>query len=190
MKKFDPRMIHKLNDPKRFVREPIDKIWSWLELGLPATVVDLGAGSGFFTFPFSERLSVDSKIYACDISQDMLNYLQGRIPAGKREQIVPLLMQEEKLPVADNIADLVFLANVFHELDSPGIILDESKRVLKSKGKIAILEWKKEEMGFGPPMEIRWALEEIVRELKDHDFVILKEIAELPAHDFILARSE
>jgi ubiquinone/menaquinone biosynthesis C-methylase UbiE len=58
---------------------------------------------------------------------------------------------EEKIPISDESVDLALMANVLHELDGY-TTLKEVYRLLKPKGVLAVLEWKKEETRFGPPI--------------------------------------
>jgi ubiquinone/menaquinone biosynthesis C-methylase UbiE len=45
-----------------------------------------------------------------------------------------------------------------HELEDRGLFFRELRRLLKNKGKIAIIEWKKAPSPFGPPLEERISL--------------------------------
>ena len=44
--------------------------------------------------------------------------------------------------VASGTCDLVFYANVWHELDDRAAVLAEARRMLRSSGRIAILDWR------------------------------------------------
>ena len=51
--KFDPEKMEKLNDPERLNDIPPDFIWEKLDVRTPGTLVDLGAGTGFFSLRLS-----------------------------------------------------------------------------------------------------------------------------------------
>jgi ubiquinone/menaquinone biosynthesis C-methylase UbiE len=46
-----------------------------------------------------------------------------------------------KLPFGDNSFDVIVSANAFHYFDEPNRVLKEMKRILKSEGKLIILDW-------------------------------------------------
>jgi tRNA A58 N-methylase Trm61 len=56
-----------LNRPARVHSEDPDKIAEILGLEEGFTVVDIGAGTGFYALPFSRRLGDWGKVYAFDI---------------------------------------------------------------------------------------------------------------------------
>ena len=55
-KRFDPKKLHKLNNPDRLLDLPPQYIWDKLNLQLTGadTFVDIGAGTGFFSIPFAD----------------------------------------------------------------------------------------------------------------------------------------
>ena len=66
--------------------------------------------------------------------------------------------QETKLPLADESINLAFLSNVLHGLVANGkadSTFKEIAGVTAPSGKLAILEFKKQESPHGPPLSIR-----------------------------------
>ncbi len=66
-KKFDPKKLDKLNNPQRLLDIPIEFIWNKIHLPDPVVLVDIGAGTGFFSVPFLKDVK-NGKIFACDTS--------------------------------------------------------------------------------------------------------------------------
>ena len=88
--KFDPKKLAKLNNPERFKTLDPDVIWDAFNLQKPKVLIDIGAGTGFFTKEFSKKLT-DGKIYACDSSDVMIKWMQENITD---KNIIPLLCSE------------------------------------------------------------------------------------------------
>jgi len=166
--RFDPKKLEKLNNPERLKDIPPEYIWRNLELHKVETLVDIGAGTGFFSLPFLE-LSGAKKVYACDISEEMINYL-GESIIPDHPNIIPVRMSTESIPLETSSADLVFMITLHHELDNPAKNLLEARRLLKEGGKIFIVDWKKIEMKQGPPFGIRCRTEDVVKELQGAGF--------------------
>ena len=74
----------------------------------------------------------------------------------------------EAIPAGDGSADLIYMSNVLHGFTEGRIegFQKEVKRVLKPKGRLAIVEIQKEETAGGPPMEIRFSPEELRQTIK------------------------
>ena len=84
--------------------------------------------------------------------------------------IETILSEESSIPLPDGSIDVLLMANVFHELEDRSAILKEGRRILSSRGKLAIVDWKKIEMEFGPPVEERLAEEEVISICEDGGF--------------------
>lgn len=147
-RKFNPeRWERLLSTERRSLLDP-DAFLERLDVKAGATVADLGAGPGFFTLPLAERVGPRGKVYAVDVSPEMIRRLQDRnLPA----QVEVKLSGENRLPIPDARVDLALLAFVLHELEDPHAFLREAARVLKPGGDLVVLEWVPQEEELGPP---------------------------------------
>lgn len=178
--KFDPKKLAKLNNPERLKTLNPDLIWKALDLQNPEVLIDIGAGTGFFTKEFAKKLP-EGKIFACDSEDVLIQWMQENITD---ENIIPLLCSETFVELEDNIADLVYMINVHHELSDPESSLKTAYRLLKKGGKIAIIDWKQEEMNDGPPMEIRIPDKVIRNQLFEAGFKNIENHNILPLHSY------
>ncbi len=187
-KKFDPKKLNKLNNPDRFTDIPPEYIWNKLNLKNPDILVDIGAGTGFFSVPFL-NYTKNGEIFACDISDMMIQWMKQNI-CPKHPGIVPIKMEENTIPLKGGLADLVYMINLHHELEQPGKILKESSRLLKKNGKIFIVDWKKEDMDQGPPLHLRYSPEKVHSQLVSAGFKNIHIYNEMPKHFLILAEKK
>lgn len=181
--KFDPEKLKKLNHPERLKDIPPDRIWKNLGLHNPSLLIDIGAGTGFFSVPF-QQLAGNARVFACDISDVMIQWMTDNI-CPEHPLISPVKMDEARVPLDDDIADLVFMINLHHELENPGAIIQESFRLLKDNGKILILDWKKIEMDQGPPVDIRVLPETVENQLHVAGFKDITHHDHLARHFYI-----
>lgn len=151
---FDPARLEKLNNPERSADFPAELVISLANINKPGVIIDLGAGTGFFSIPFA-KLFQDCTIYACDISDVMLNWINMNV-RPEFPNIITVKTENDHIPLNDNIADLIFMVNLHHELENPDRVLKECNRLLKSNGKTAISDWRKEESDHGPAVDLRY----------------------------------
>ena len=120
------------------------------------TVIDYGAGIGYFAIPALDYVGETGKVIAIDISSDMVKELKKR--AGDRPNLKVIngdLLPEER-------ADVILLVNVLHELDSPGEFLKQCFAHLLPHGRVIVIDWQKKETDMGPPVDHRISLEEVI----------------------------
>lgn len=187
-KKFDPKKLNKLNNPQRLDDIPLSTLAPHLSLEDFATLVDIGAGTGFFSVAFATYFT-PKKLYACDISRTMLDWVEKNISPA-HQTIIPTLCVEAQTPLEDEVADLVFMICLHHELDFPEQTLAESYRILKSGGKVLIIDWKKEDMAEGPPKHIRCTTEDITNQLQNSHFKCVHIGDDLKKHFYVVAQKE
>jgi len=183
-KKFDPRKLQKLNNPQRLIDIPPDFVWDKLHIEKPGVFVEIGAGTAFFSVAFLKQ-STSSTIYACDISEVMIKWMNDNI-SPQHPNIIPVKTEENTVPLDDGVADLVFMINLHHELDNPQLTVAEARRILKPEGKIFIVDWKKEDMPEGPPTEIRCLPEQVKGQLLEAEFKQVAIYNELQKHFLVV----
>lgn len=182
-KKFNPDKLDKLNNPERLIHTSPDYILEKLKLGDCRTIVDIGAGTGLFSKAFLSLTGAE-KVYAADISPVMIDWMNDNLSVDNGE-IIPLLMDEAKVSLENETVDLVLMLNLYHELEQPDSILKEAARILRSGGKICIVDWKKEETPFGPPPAIRVSGENISKDLVKTGFSSVKIDGGLKYHSLV-----
>jgi ubiquinone/menaquinone biosynthesis C-methylase UbiE len=183
--KFDTEKLKHLNNPERMKDIPPEYIIEKMNLDHPETILDIGAGTGFFSNEFSKIKGI-KKVYALDIADEMIQWMKENL-APNNNKIIPLKMQEDKIDLDDDLADAVIMINVHHEFHHPLRILNEVKRLLRSGGKVAIVDWAKRETEHGPPVEKRYTTKKIHSQLEQTSFKEIQVFEELQSHFLIVA---
>jgi len=121
-----------------------DNILNNLQLREDMIVCDFGCGSGGWVLPLAKNLS-KGKVYAIDILQEPLSYLESAARQERLFNVVIMLADVEKgVNIIEGSVDMVLLTNVLFQAASRDAILSEAKRVLKPGGKILAIDWKPE----------------------------------------------
>jgi len=139
---------------------------SALDLKEGMIVADLGSGPGRFTIPIAKAVGAKGKVYAIDIDEGSLKELSEAARSEGLSNVETIRADLTKgIPLPESHLDLVFMANVLHDLVHSGMgdfIIKEVERVLKPGGTFAVLEFKKSFTLFGPPLWLRLSPEEVL----------------------------
>jgi len=127
--------------------------------------LDLGSGEGYFSIAASQAVGNEGLVYAFDIDRDSIVRLKKEMSERKLTNIEASVVDvSQKLPLADESVSLAFVSNVLHGLAANGDAdetLKEVARVTMHSGRLAIVEFKKQESPMGPPLSIRLNPEEV-----------------------------
>lgn len=105
-----------------------------------ATVVDLGAGTGYFTTRLAKRVGDQGRVIAVDIQQSMLD----KIAEHHLRNVQLALGTEDDPRLPANSADLVLIANAYHEFSQPAAMMSAVGRCLKPNGRVVVTEYSEE----------------------------------------------
>jgi len=107
-------------------------------------VVDIGSGSGFYTFAAAKRVGGNGRVYAVDVVKDLLERLRSVGASQGLHNIEVVWGNAEKIggtKLREGIADRVIASNVLFQIEKPDDFVLEMKRVLKHGGKILLIDW-------------------------------------------------
>jgi precorrin-6B methylase 2 len=140
-----PGGIPWLDRPERENEENPARCIESLRLRPGDVVADLGAGSGYYSFRMAPRVGEKGRILAVEIQDEMIAELQKRIAKNAigNVETVKGTSSDPKLPEAG--VDLVILVDVYHELEFPYEVMSAVKKALKPGGRVAFVEFRKED---------------------------------------------
>jgi len=151
------------------------EILTKLDLRKEMTAADFGSGSGGWAIPLAKILK-DGKVYAIDILEEPLSALKSKAGIegiNNIEVIRSDVEAKEGLKLKDNSLDLVLITNFLFESKNKKRVITEAKRVIKTGGKILIIDWL-ENSPLGPQGK-RTSFEEIKKIAKELNLKIEKE---------------
>ena len=152
---------------------PPEALISQMPIQKNHTLLDIGAGSGFFTIPMAE--STSNKVYAMDPDRRMLGVIENKAKEKGLTNIELLPDYIENLSIQNSSIDFAMASLILHEVSSLSKALSKVYEVLKTGGHLLCLEYEKDDKVIeGPPMSIRIGSEELIKELSLYGFGILK----------------
>jgi len=136
--------------------------------------LDLGCGAGDYSVRAAKDVGELGMVYALDRWSEVTDKFTEKINAQGITNINVMACDIlQSLPIKSDNIDVCLLATVLH---IPNIaraakeLFAEISRVLKAGGRLVIIEIKKEEMSFGPPLNMRLSQEEVKDLIVPHGF--------------------
>ena len=137
------------------------------------TVVEIGSGTGYFSFRLAEA---GAFVVAADVDPRFLDYINRRKAERKLGDgaIVTRLIPYDSPQLNKNEADLVLLVNVYHHIEDRENYFKQVRAGIKPEGKLVIIDFKAIETPDGPPLSMRIPAARVRAELAAAGFTEFK----------------
>ena len=176
---FDPEKSENLIAEERKEWLPPQKILNACGLEKGDLFFDVGCGNGFFTLPAAGIVDDGGEVHGFDISTELLEELSQRrnemdLTNVYLHQVDQKGLAPDKMPGFTERADILFFANILHEVDDPGEFMQSYLRLVNPEsGRVVIIDWRKQEQEAGPDRDERLAAGEIQSLLQKYDLEII-----------------
>ena len=172
----DPKAyIGALEDPKRDEYQKPQEVMTALAIKPGEVIADIGAGSGYFTLRLAQHVGGKGKIYAVDVSPDMILHINRRIRELHVDNVVTVLSDPDDPLLPDRSIDRFFFSESWHHIENRTKYLALMKRMLKPGGQVVMIDFQKKDLPVGPPLQMKIAKEDLIKQMQSHGFRLQKE---------------
>lgn len=173
-------------EAKKTILFDIDKIIDKMAIGERQRVAELGCGNfGFFTFPIAKRVGKSGVVFAVDIIKGYLEEIKNRAKEQNLSQINTVWANLEIFKgtkIESNSLDAAFLVNVLHQSDKRVDVIRETYRLLRTGGRLIVIEWSAIDSPLGPSPERRIKSESLKLAAIKLGFEVEEEFSAGPYH--------
>lgn len=124
-------------------------------------VADLGTGSGFYTLAAGKIVGEQGLVYAADILDTALDHVvaESRLKGLRNLKTMRVDLEQANscAAIPTGSVDLVIFANVLHQIKNQDGLFAEGYRMLKTGGKLLVIEWNDQPSPIGPVATARIA---------------------------------
>jgi ubiquinone/menaquinone biosynthesis C-methylase UbiE len=178
--------IASLDDPARDAYQKPDEVLKALALREGEAVADLGAGSGYFTLRFARAVGESGRVYAVDVSPEMIRHLNRRLRGAGIRNVVTVLSDPDDPLLPDASVDRFVIVNTWHHIEAQAEYLGLLKRMLKPGGQVIHIDFQKRDLPVGPPPGMKIAREDLVKQMEAAGFRLTAEHGFLPYQYFLV----
>jgi ubiquinone/menaquinone biosynthesis C-methylase UbiE len=123
---------------RRWVQNPHGILRPYIKEGM--SVLDFGCGPGYFTLEMARMVGASGRVIACDLQDGMLEKLRAKVKACRLDNVISMhKCSEDRIGVAEAV-DFVLAFYILHEVPDQGCHLSEIRGLLKSDGKLLVVE--------------------------------------------------
>lgn len=152
-----------------------------------SVVADIGAGVGYYTFRVAPKVP-NGKVYAIDVQEEFVAALKKRAAARGLTNVKVVKGGSQRINLPENLLDLAFMVDVYHELEYPQEMLQDIYRALKPEGELLLLEYRAEDPDVQVKELHKMSVEQITKELGANGFELHRQEDFLPRQHFLVFR--
>lgn len=155
-----------------------EEILKYLDLHKDMVLVDLGAGTGFYSI-LAAKFLPEGKVYAIDINNDFLKTINQKardLHLDNIRTVVGDLEESYGSKLNDNIADKIIISNMFFHIKNKETFFKEINRILKKGGQVLFVDYHPNSLIFGKLHKNLLPKEEIMDLFQKNHFSFNKEI--------------
>jgi ubiquinone/menaquinone biosynthesis C-methylase UbiE len=151
---------------------------SRLDLKGNEVFMDAGCGDAHVAMIAHNMMDDEATIYAVDAYQPSIDDLKKDLEKEKISNVIPIQSAiTRKIALDDGTVDICLIINVFHHFvmtKSTDEAINELKRTVKTGGKIAVMDYKKMDTGYGPPVKFKRSPEEVEEMFLKQDLKVVQ----------------
>ncbi|HPF38454.1 MAG TPA: methyltransferase domain-containing protein [Phycisphaerae bacterium] len=194
--------VQRFESESREVFHHRDLILDAMNLTPRECVADIGAGTGFYTIAFAERVRPGGLVFAVDIAEPFLRHIRDFAAERGLENITTIQCPDNTTGLHANSVDVAFICDTYHHFEYPKSTIASLYRAMRKGGRVHIIEFIRHDADGGrddakwmamPTERREWVIghvrcdrDTVIRECESAGFVV----AEAQADDVNRALSE
>jgi ubiquinone/menaquinone biosynthesis C-methylase UbiE len=187
-KTMGPEGIPWLDRAERESQEQPTKVLAALALQGGETVVDLGAGSGYYVRRLAPLVGAQGRVIAVEVQQAMLAALRERVAVEHLDNVEVVQGGDTDPKLATNSVDLALLVDVYHEFEYPYEMMSRVKEALKPGGRVVLVEYRGEDASVPIKPLHRMSEAQIRKEMSAVGLTYLASVETLPWQHIVIFR--
>jgi len=179
-------MISDYENPSRVIWQKPEKVIEMLGDISDHTIADIGAGTGFFAF---RLLPKAKKVIAIDIDERFIQFMDStkkHLADTLAAKLETRLTNETSPNLKMDEADDVLFVNSYSYIKNRISYLSKIKAVLRKGGQVLIIDYKKTDIPYGPPVDAKLDVKEVENELRNAGFSIIVSDSQSLEYQFII----
>ena len=169
--------IQFLEREDRKIWQKPDEVVEQIQLKGDERVLDLGAGSGYFSFPIAQKLTT-GRVFAADVEPEMIRHIHHKSMLNNVQNIEVKLIDPKTPEIPENI-DIVFMCDVMHHIADPVDWMTGIVKQLPENAQFHIIEFKQGDIPNGPPEAAKIAPEKLLEIAKSSGLELDRQVTDL-----------
>ncbi len=177
--------VQVFESPDRDKWQKPDEVVKALGLKPGESIVDLGAGTGYFTRRFAVAVRPGGRAIGLDVEPGMVEHMREDARKRGLKSYDAKVVKPDDPGLAPASVDVVFLCDAYHHIENRADYFRKVRAALKPGGRVVDVDFKKELLPVGPPPAHKVARDAVIEEMRRAGFRLVREHNFLPYQYFL-----
>lgn len=176
-------LANRFESPERDAYQQPHKVMEYLGDIKGKTIMDIGAGTGYFSVKLAKH---GANVIAADVNDEFQTYLIKRIEENNIKNIEFRKIPFDSPNLKDAETDMVLIVNTYHHIENRSAYFAKVKQGIKKEGELVIIDFFKSDVPVGPPTDHKVSIDEVIAELKQAGYTLFEVEVNLLPYQFII----
>ncbi len=176
-------LIRRFESPERDAYQQPQKVLEYLGDLKGKNVMDIGAGSGYFSVKLAEQ---GATVIAADVDDEFQEFLQRRIQENELSNIETRKIPYDAPGLSKEEVDMVLMVNSYHHIENRPQYFAKVREGTKPSGELVVIDYFKFEIPVGPPVNHKVSMDVVVNELKEAGYTTFDVNVDLLEYQFLI----
>ncbi len=176
-------LIKSFESPERDAYQQPEKVLAFLGDIADKRIMDIGAGSGYFSVKLAEK---GAQVIAADVSEEFQAALKKRIEDNNLTNIELRKIPYDSPNLATAEVDMVLIVNTYHHIENRSEYFQKVREGTKETGALVLIDFFKADVPVGPPTDHKIAIDQVVAELKEAGYSKFEVTVDLLPYQYII----
>lgn len=150
------------------------------------TVAEIGAGTGYLLRYLAAAVGKEGNVLLVDVEPNLIEHMRARAERQGATNVVPILASKDNPRLPARSVDVILFLDTYHHIGDRLRYMRDLHRALTPGGRVAVVDWRKEELPIGPPLDHKLSRRHVVDEMEAAGFAFIDMPLDLPYHYFLL----
>lgn len=175
-------LIERFESAERDAYQQPQKVMDYLGDISGKKVIDIGAGSGYFSVRMAEK---GAYVIAADVDEAFQAFIEERIATNKLSGIETRKIPYDSPGLDDQEVDMALIVNTYHHIENRSAYFTKVRSGLKQNGELVVIDFFDFETPVGPKHH-RISIDTVIDELKKAGFTNFSVDVNLLPYQYII----
>ena len=178
-------LVERFESPERDAYQKPEKVLEYLGDLNGKTIMDIGAGSGYFSVKLAGE---GAQVIAADVNDEFQAFLKDRIEKEQLQNITTRKIPYDSPGLEEGEVDMVLIVNTYHHIEDRPDYFAKVRSGIKENGKLVIIDFFDADIPVGPKHH-KISIDTVISELKEAGYSQFEANVSLLPYQYIITAS-